>query len=439
MIVSGGEMDMKVTIVIPIHNSQKYLMECIESARSQSFNDLEILCIDGGSTDDSREIVKKMQEVDKRIIDIYDTNTSYGHKINLGIDRARGKYIAILESDDRMDPNMIENLYHIAERYNTDITDADYYEFLDYKNNELKHVKCKYDDKDYDHLINYEDGAERNIATVGIWTALYKKSFLIEQNIRLNESSGASYQDLSFLFLTSLLAKKVYHTHFPLYQYRVDNIESSVKDDNKIFEVVKECEFLKKDLKIRGITDKDKWHLYYIRKYNSFYWNYCRLSVKSKEIFLKKYIKELEDDLNRGSINREMFSPFLYDRTFLLIDNKEKFIQIAAGNFGRPFLVRVYKSLDKIGENEVVLVGAGSFGTTLIHILLQSKVHVRSICDNSLECQGKILDGYKVVSVKQAVEDFPQAIYFITSPKYGKELFAQLLAEGIKENDITIF
>lgn len=106
---------MEVTIIVPIHNSEKYLKECIKSALDQTFYDIEILCIDGGSTDLSFEIIKELREEDSRIQYIRDSNTSYGHKINLGINIARGKYIAILESDDRMCSEFIKDLMTLQE------------------------------------------------------------------------------------------------------------------------------------------------------------------------------------------------------------------------------------------------------------------------------------------------------------------------------------
>lgn len=430
---------MQVTVIIPIHNSEKYLKECINSALSQVFQDIEILCIDGGSTDSSGEIVKNLQFKDRRIISIYDTNTSYGHKINVGIERARGEYIAILESDDRMKPDMIEKLYHVAETYDVDFVDADYSEFLSYAGKEIENHIHKYDVyEQYNHLINYEDNVKRDIVNNGIWTGLYKKSFLIEQNIRLNESAGASYQDLSFMFLTSFLAKKVYHMNIPLYQYRVDNAESSVRDNNKIFEIIWECEFLKNNLLSRGIKNKTDWSVYYIRKYKAFYWNYCRLPLSVKGIFLKAYAEELKCDVKNKRIDRKMFVPFLYNQTFLLIDDKEKFIMEAEQNLGGSFLARVCKSLDKIGNREVVLFGMGVLGKKIMDILLQKGANIKSVCDNSWSRQGEYVGGIEIVSVKQAAGKYPRSMYFVTSSKYRKEMLEQLLSEGIKEKNIVV-
>lgn len=429
----------QVTVIIPIHNSEKYLKECIESALHQSFRALEILCIESGSADRTKKIIEELQKKDDRIVLIQDPNTSYGHKINIGIERAKGKYVSILESDDEMKQDMIERLYCIAEKYDTDIVDADYCEMIKYKEKKLYSAVNKYlYSNNYNHLINYKDGIEREIVTNGIWTGLYKKSFIVDKEIRLYESEGASYQDLSFLFLTSFLAGKIYHINLPLYHYRVDNTESSVKDERKIFEIIGECEFLRKDLFKRGISDKKAWDLYYIRKYDAFYWNYCRLSGKAKKVFLEKYMEELVYDIETGKVERKIFDSFLYDRTFLLLDNKEKFIEKAEKNLMQPFLVRVCKSLERIEGHGVVLVGAGVRGAKLVDILIQNRNRVKGVCDNSIVNQGRILSGFKVISVIQAVRNFPEDIFLITSLKYSEQMEIQLIEEGISREKIII-
>ena len=170
---------MEVTIIVPIHNSEKYLKECIKSALDQTFYDIEILCIDGGSTDLSFEIIKELREEDSRIQYIRDSNTSYGHKINLGINIARGKYIAILESDDRMCSEFIKRSYDIARASGADIVDVDFYELFNYKGKEFNCSVRKYYPNTYGHLIKKFDSFNRDSVIRGIWTALYRKEFLI--------------------------------------------------------------------------------------------------------------------------------------------------------------------------------------------------------------------------------------------------------------------
>lgn len=431
--------DIKVTILVPIHNSEKYLRECLQSALMQTFREIEILCINSGNADSSLEIIRELQKTDSRIVYIQDSNTGYGHKLNVGIDRARGRYIAILESDDRLCPNMIERLYKIAEAYRADIADADYYELFKYREREYKRIKYKYENKEmYNCLLSSKSMEEKTCVYSGIWTALYRREFLKNQNIRLNESAGASFQDMSFMFITSLLADSVYHLNVPLYQYRIDNMDSSVKNDKKVFEIIDECEFLKQDLMKRGISDKAVWKLYYIRKYNSFYWNYCRLSPKSKELFLEKYLDELRRDMQNEAINNEMFQDYLYNRTFLLVDNKDKFVKMVAALEVETWGEKFCSFLHEMENRNVIIFGAGRWGTKLIDILQQNENNIRGICDNSKTVQGTLKNGFIVISVEAAVKQFPDALYVVVNQMHADEMRDQLIEYGIDEKNIKV-
>ena len=91
---------MKISVIITVHNAETYLSECLNSVITQTFSNIEILCMDGGSTDSSPQILKEYAEKDSRIRIINDPNTSYAHKVNEGIRLAKGEYISVLESDD---------------------------------------------------------------------------------------------------------------------------------------------------------------------------------------------------------------------------------------------------------------------------------------------------------------------------------------------------
>lgn len=430
---------MCVSIIIPVHNSERYLKECIESAINQSFSEIELLCIDGGSTDASFEIIDEMRKRDNRIKYIFDSNTSYGHKINAGVRNAKGKYIAILESDDMMSVTMIESLYNAAEETGADVVDADFYELFSYKEKSYRNIVKKYSyNQAYNCLISRRGGIPQE-EFKAIWTALYRKDFLTGHNIWLNESQGASYQDSSFVFLVNLLADTFYHLDIPLYQYRVDNVGSSVKDDKKIFEIIGEYEFLKNDLIKREIKDREAWTLYYKSKYDSFYWNYRRLSQNAREIFLDKYLQELKRDSEERLIDREMFGGDVYHYTFGIIDDREGFVNEVSTRDRKPSLIKLLEDLNGIKDRKIVIFGAGVWGTKVIGILEQSNCNLCAVCDNSKLLQGTVKCGYNIISVEEAVRLFPDAVYLIVNRKYSKDMKAQLLKANIQEENVMIF
>ena len=105
----------KVSVLVPIFNVEKYLVECLESFLAQKLKELEIICIDDGATDGSSEIVDAFAIRDERFRVIHKENSGYGKSMNLGLDEAQGEYIGIVESDDFVERDMFSALYEIAD------------------------------------------------------------------------------------------------------------------------------------------------------------------------------------------------------------------------------------------------------------------------------------------------------------------------------------
>lgn len=432
--------NVKVTIIVPVHNSEKYLRQCLESVLLQTLCEIEVLCIDSSNTDRCFQIISQMSEQDNRIVYIKDLNSSYGYKINIGIEMAKGDYVAILETDDQMSLGMLEKLYSVGEIYHVDMVNSDYFEFFEFNSKKI-YSKCEIypNFQVYDQLVNYTTQMPKNVIAAGIWTSLYRKEFLQTQAIQLNESLGASYQDTSFLFLTGLLARSVYHLDEPLYWYRVDNIGSSVKDDKKVFEVADEYKFLKQELEKRNIKDLGVWNLFYYRKYGGFYWNYQRLSEKARELFLKRYLEELKADLAIGAFSREIRDEAFYRRTFLLLDDLEKFKKFVDEESQRGSFKTISEILDRLESRDIVVFGAGILGKQVINILQQNENRIMGICDNDEKLHGTTLAGLEIRSVAETIKLFPNACYLVVNRKHSEEMKEQLLAEGISEENIEIF
>ena len=118
-------MKVAVSIIIPSLNSIDYYKECIESALAQTMKEIEIICVDAGSTDGTRELIAKKMEDDARIKLIDSDMRSYGHQMNLGLAAASGEYISILESDDLLMPHAVKYYYDIAAGKSLDFVKSD--------------------------------------------------------------------------------------------------------------------------------------------------------------------------------------------------------------------------------------------------------------------------------------------------------------------------
>lgn len=286
----------KVSVIIPTYNVEKYLVECLESVINQTLQDIEIICIDDGSTDNSGKILDEYVAKDSRIKVIHKENGGYGKAMNVGLDNATGEYIGIVEPDDYIELNMYEVLYQKASSQNAEFIKSNYFRYSTLPNikNELFEPFEKIDFAEkaiipIEHIITFRSGAS-------IWTAIYKRDFLLEKQIKFSETPGASFQDTSFYIQVLLESKKAIFTQDAFYHYRIDNENSSVKNNNKIFCICDEMYFLENRYKNSSRKIKKILNTIKIDKY---VWNFNRLNEIGQKEFFKKYKEELIPVLKR--------------------------------------------------------------------------------------------------------------------------------------------
>lgn len=117
----------KVSLLVPICNVERYLRECLDSAVAQTLKDIEIICINDGSTDSSPDIIREYMERDSRVKMIDKANSGYGDSMNRGLEMARGEYVGILESDDFMFEGSLQKLVAKADAEHADVVKGDFY------------------------------------------------------------------------------------------------------------------------------------------------------------------------------------------------------------------------------------------------------------------------------------------------------------------------
>ena len=120
-----------LTIILPSYNVGEYIDECLKSVCYDTKYSIEILCIDAGSSDRTVDCIKGFLNRDSRFRLIHSDVKSYGYQVNLGISRAKGKYVQIVETDDFVVSKTIDKLVDLAEEYNLDYIKGDYYGFVE--------------------------------------------------------------------------------------------------------------------------------------------------------------------------------------------------------------------------------------------------------------------------------------------------------------------
>ena len=369
----------KISVVVPVYNVEGYLRECLDSVINQTLTDLEIICVDDGSTDSSLSILREYSERDPRVRVITKSNAGYGNTMNVGFDAAEGEYIGIVESDDYVDENMFSDLYSIAKKYDADIVKSNFYEFTTPKIEREKYVITPTDKRFFNTPLNSREHPFVFDFILNTWTGIYRRDFIKENGIRHNETPGASYQDNGFSFQTIALAKSIIFSDGAYYHYRQDNPNSSINSRGKVFCMCEEYDF------IRRFVDKigeDRLLLpYHSRRFYNYLYSYRRIASCYKLEFLKRFSDEFREDFEKCEFDarllpkddflmlREIMDDpvefyyrdnveFLNRRLYALTEERNR---IARELLGKKFKrrkndgSRTYKSLSEEEKDEAIL------------------------------------------------------------------------------------
>ncbi|MGD9569421.1 MAG: glycosyltransferase [Sedimentibacter sp.] len=266
---------MKISIIIPIYNVEKYLARCLDSVINQTHMDLEIILVNDGSKDKSLNICKYYQKKDSRIILIDKINEGVSVARNTGIDAATGKYIAFVDADDWIEPHMYENMLNTIEKYKCNIAFCNYSK--DRKNirtykriNVNKDVLEKRDiiNELIANMIGWEDIFPKYNYIMGcIWRSVYNRDFINKFNLRFTPGISIM-EDLVFNIQALIYCHKVCIDHGFYYHYMQNKTSSlhtynekmwldQVEVHNMLEEILKDAEldeYLRNRLDSRYIT-----------------------------------------------------------------------------------------------------------------------------------------------------------------------------------------
>lgn len=316
----------KVSVLVPVYNVEKYLRECLDSLINQTFEDIEIICINDGSTDSSAQILEEYRTKDKRIKIIHKTNTGYGNSMNIGLNNAHGEYIGILESDDFTDKTMYENLYKLAKEYDADIVKSDWYYYWTSKNDSRKSGKIS-PKKSYKVINAFQEKTLLKLQP-SIWSAIYRRDFLISNNLKFLETPGASYQDTSFYLKSIMSASKVVLTPKAYVYYRQDNLNSSCKSKEKVFAICNEFNEVEKFIQSNPMYISEFQEYVYAIQYRAYFATMMRIDERYVNDFLEVFSNKFRDLYNKGCLGEFFFSRNKKQDVLCLLNNKKKFLKI---------------------------------------------------------------------------------------------------------------
>ena len=318
----------KISIIIPVYNAEKNIEKCLDSIIKQTYSNLEIICINDGSVDNSENLIKDIQKKDSRVILFSKKNSGVSDTRNYGIEQSTGEYIMFIDADDYIDTDYIEKMVELAEKEKCGLVISNYTEL---KNNKYNKVKIL-DSNDEFRNITYPNVLDDYLLTYkynSCWKQLIKNSLIKNHNIKFNKLIKYG-EDMLFSFECYKYSKRTYYIRNYGYYYYINDgsvmnrksLDALLKymDDNKNVSdiIIDNSNLSKKQLsKIKYKTNKTL---------NSIFSNMINCSYSYREC--KKIIK---NELKKNKIYLKGFDYFKYSTinqkiAFLLL--KVRFIKI---------------------------------------------------------------------------------------------------------------
>ncbi len=430
-------MNPKVSVLIYVKNDQSHIEKCIRSVMGQTLHDIEILVIDGGSIDGTLERIENLSSEDKRIR-LISSESGVGLQFNTGLKMACGKYIGICESDDYICHDMYERQYEISERYQLDILKSNVIRFCEARGKEYRFPFSLSSDLTlYGTLLNpQEDFRFLKLGVSGFWSGIYRREFLLENSIYMNETDGASYQDITFSFLTGAYAKRVYVMREAFYCYRMDNPNSSINNPRKVSLLYDEYKMLKNRLKTAGIWERYK-EIFLSWKLNGHLWFYDNLSDNIKNDYISLCYKDIRREIDEEKY-REMELSIKEQATYRAgnasLDEFKDYIKSVDDTW--LDMERKFDQLDL--KKDILIFGAGNLGV-LVNLYLKEKKKTAVAClDNDSRKWNNYINDLLVLSPNTAVKQYENAVYVIANATCEQEIKKQLIGLGLQESDIVI-
>jgi glycosyltransferase involved in cell wall biosynthesis len=265
----------KISVVVPIWGVEKYLNQCVDSILAQTLTDIEVILVDDGSPDKCPQIVDSYAKQDKRVVAVHQPNGGYGRAINHGLEIAAGEYIAIVESDDWIEPTMYEKLYTKAVADKSDVVKCSFYKY-----NSLAKRQSRINRKwktSYMNLFNapsrvggftLRDFPQIVMFHASVWAGMYRGDFIRKNNIRMIETNRTMYQDFPFMCevmsrAESISVVKDYLVHYRMEDGQNSSTKSKGQKSANVIQMASRCIDGIEILKNNGVLDIVKEEIYF--------------------------------------------------------------------------------------------------------------------------------------------------------------------------------
>lgn len=388
-----------VSVLVPICNVERYLRKCLKFLVRQTLEDIEIICIDDGSTDASPQILAEYAKNDARIKVITKSNSGYGDSMNKGLELAQGEYIAIVESDDFIDEDGLERMVTLAQDNDAEVVKTNFYTHMsgiDYHEDpilpNLEHCSCGV-------VFDPREKQDIFLTQPAIWSALYRRDFLLANKVDFLPTPGASFQDTSFNFKVFACARRVCLSNEACLHYRIDNTNSSVKSLEKVFCICDEYVEMWRFLEERGLLKTFGKRLAQVQ-YGGYHWNLHRLTPSLQYPFYQRFVEDFRQLQERGLLDEAVFNEAIWQELSSMLRDSEGFFQEHLGPIPveRSFAVIFSSSELKAAQRALhKLAAALSQHDELICLYDVHNAAFAAMIEEAHTQDARVVDGMKLV------------------------------------------
>ena len=435
----------KVSVILPSLNVGGYIRNCLESVLSQTMEEIEIICVDAGSEDGTYETIEDYASRDGRMVVLQSSEKSYGRQVNMGIDHARGKYIAIVETDDFIAKDMYEYLYDLAEKNYVDYAKADFDFYVTLRSGKRLYTTGKLfkSKKLCETVITPGEYLELFTNDFAIWKGIYNRDFLQRNYIRFQESRGAAFQDIGFMLQVLCYAKKAIYTDRSFYRYCVDRVGASSNQPNCLKYVHQEFCWLLDELTLGNGIPELCWKGIYQRMVKSFFdetdkvVRYGGLPYKDEggEVHYRWLQKKLSAAIEKGILEEENFLRQIWFELNLITHSFEGYLEYSYVK-NKMAILKERRLLDEIANRSVIIFGYGAYGFSLYQLLDKNIIKVLAVCDNNEQLWGKKVGEVELKSPQKCMDQYRDDVFVIANKYHADDIFNQLLKGGIEPANI---
>lgn len=391
----------KISVIIPVFNCERCVEHSIRSVLCQTMKDLEVICIDDGSTDSSPQIIERIQAEDERVVLFHQENQGAGVARNVGIRRAQGKYIAFLDADDYyVDPMALEIMFDVCETQKVSVcASRNMYRIED----EREYISELFAKETSNKILRYEDYQ----SDYNYQSYLFLKKILIENNIFF--PLYRRFQDPPFLVNVSYIAKKFAVADICLYAYRVSEVSARYNADkvcDLLQGLIDNLNFAKQhglDILFRNTVERLEYEFAYVI--------YKNISIDDLRI-LKLLMKANQIIIDKCGLSDYIIRP----------------IRIIA--LYRSYEEKLFQRIED--QQEIALYGAGKLTKTFLGYLKKKDLlkRVTTIVVSDLEGNVSQIDKIPVISLKEFVEKKNCFLLITVGNKIAKEIETSLKQIG---------